>query len=160
MMIKLLKHKKKWEEDHEVIRRQLEDLHQQLEDKAAKEGFLHAVGGLLDGYAEDGGADIDFDKDEEEAKDPNNTDKNDPNAVQPVQSASGGAGDNDTQQSVKFTHKHVHKHDHKHICHHKHIHYHDHTGKPTQVYVKTNTIAHTIVHTSTQLKIQRKLFGV
>ncbi|ETO24153.1 chromatin assembly factor 1, subunit A [Reticulomyxa filosa] len=66
----------------------------------------------------------------------------------------------DTQQSgpsYKVTYKNQHKHNHIHILNHRHTHYHNDTTEKEVVFTQTETLAHTVVHTSTQFQIKRNL---
>lgn len=157
---RMVAEQQKWEQEHERIRQELEQLHLQLEDKASKEGWLQST--LFEGFQEDTGNHvIDFDKDDDENEivDEEKKKQIELQKKQALQNMKHEGGDGTEHVSAKVTHKHIHRHDHKHVCHHKHLHLHDHSNKDNYiVYVQTHTVAHTVVHTSTQLKIQKKLF--
>jgi len=152
-----------YEVKQDNLRQEIEELHQQLENKTATEGGRSGLKSLfpedyevvnLDDYKDGDRLDDDDDDDDELGGG---------GAIGRAETANL-LDDDDEEEDVggryKYLHKHLHRHDHKHIHDHRHTHIHDHMGDKPITYTHTHTIAHTITHTMTQFKVKKNALGI
>jgi len=130
----------KYELDHEALRKKIEEMHCELENKLLRESGFGGYDSLFnETFVENTNV-------EEEKKDENPVNAENPNGNNVLS----------VDDHIKFEHRHLHKHYHKHVYNHHHTHYHEERDKTISSYSQTHTLAHTITHTHTKIQIKRK----